>query len=903
MNANERASGDGLLNAGGLNDYELQRSAAALIDGGAGTFAIDKRIVGDTKAEIGERLHYSITVNVADGVLNNFALSDVLPAGLQLVAGSATLTAGTGVSVVSTNFTYSANRLDLVIGSVRGAVDGNANAVTIFYDADVLDSVDNNAFGTAAQSSKANTVTASYDPGTGAIVRSDTETLTVAEPVLAIGKSIDDATPHLGQVVTYTITITHSAASGAGAFDLVLGDLLPPEVALNAASIRVTGANIVSNTSSNGGGLNLVLDQLPLGATATITYRATVTSDLAMIGGTFGGGDDDFSNAVNLAYDTRPGAAANQRASTGTASSLATIVGAELSVTKDDGAVSVSPGGRLIYTIRVTNNGTGTATNVIVADALPAGLARFNSALSTPGATPRKNAVTYTVPSLAVGQTATFTVVVDLNGTAPAGIETFRNVVNVTSDDIDPTPADNTASDSDALIAAPDYTISKTDNRTSARPGDTLVYSITVRNTGDQGGTGLVVRDTFATGVFSSVVASHGGIVDLAAGTVTWNVASLPAGKTLTLTLAARVQSSFGDFDAKPGNHLIRDTVTVLDNGRNGADPTPTNNVSTDADDLVAMPELRITNTDGIVAATPGQLLTYRVVAQNSGHQNSHGTVVIDSLPPGVTLVSVTSGNPGMTGEARIVGNQIIWSFQRPLAAGEEVAFEIVVRVNADVADGTILANLANIQDDGRYGADAFNRGDNAAMDSDSVSVLPPAEPFRYACDVFHDFGNEARDLPKGLLFPEAPPTFERMPLLPLMPIYSGEADPGATLVVSVFNVRGEPIGSQTVVVDAGGNWMATFPSTTIHDFPSHVQITEIPAPYSIPDGAGHNLRTYFSPAINPGHFFTQTLGGDMLNGRAAPLLGGLGLENPLQLGTVKYGGELLSTQSTASGY
>ena len=34
-----------------------------------------------------------------------------------------------------------------------------------------------------------------------------------------------------------------------------------------------------------------------------------------------------------------------------------------------------------------------------------------------------------------------------------------------------------------------------------------------------------------------------------------------------------------------------------------------------------------------------------------------------------------------------------------------------------------------------------------------------------------------------------------------------------------------------------------------------------------------------------------------------APLLSGLGLENPLQLGSVKYGGELLSTQSTASGY
>ena len=104
--AGERASGDGLLNLGGLNDYELQRSVTAVVGDGASDFTIDKNVVGDTKAEIGERLNYSITITVADGVLNNLSLSDMLPAGLQLVAGSAVLTAGPGVLVTSANFTY-----------------------------------------------------------------------------------------------------------------------------------------------------------------------------------------------------------------------------------------------------------------------------------------------------------------------------------------------------------------------------------------------------------------------------------------------------------------------------------------------------------------------------------------------------------------------------------------------------------------------------------------------------------------------------------------------------------------------------------------------------------------------------------------------------------------------------
>ncbi len=789
-------------------------------------------------------------------------------------------------------------------GSFAALVDLNGDGVAGYVSVDR--DGDNAATGTESASDPAN-------DGSGTSGVSNTVTTTVAEPILTLDKQITSAPAAIkaGGTLTYTITINHSAGSNGTAWDAILNDTMPAGLTIT----RVVGTSAAGGASvqtpvaiaNGGGGLGGVFD-IPVGGNVTVIYEVKVSDNVAL--------GSSLNNLADITWSTLDGVNANERASGDgllnagglndyelQRSVTAIVVGADLSVTKDDGALSVSPGGRLTYTIRVTNNGTATATNVIVTDALPAGLANFNGVLSTPGATPGKNAVTYTVPSLAAGQTATFNVVVDLKPTAPAGIETFRNVVNVTSDDIDPTPADNTASDRDALIAAPDYTISKTDNRNEARPGDTLVYAITVRNTGDQGGTGIVVRDVFATGVFSSVIASDGGAVDLAAGTVTWNVASLAAGETRTLTLTARVQSSFGDFDAKAGNHLIRDTVIVLDDARNGADPTPADNTATDSDDLVAMPELRITNTDGVVTATPGQLVTYRVVAKNGGHQNSHGTVVIDSLPPGVILVSVKSGNPGMSGEPVIVGNQIIWTFQRALAVGEEVAFEIVARVSDSVPDGAILTNLASISDDGRYGADAISVADNASMDLDAVWAPPPVEPFRYAYDVFHDFGNDERDLRKCLLFPEAPRTFERAPLLPLMPIYSGEADPGATLVVSVFNVRGEPIGSQTVVVDAGGNWMATLPSSTLHDFPSHVQITEIPAPYSIPDGAGHNLRTYFSPAINPGHFFTETQSSDMLSGRSAPLLSGLGLENPLQLGSVKYGGELLSTQSTASGY
>ena len=102
-------------------------------------------------------------------------------------------------------------------------------------------------------------------------------------------------------------------------------------------------------------------------------------------------------------------------------------------------------------------------------------------------------------------------------------------------------------------------------------------------------------------------------------------------------------------------------------------------------------------------------------------------------------------------------------------------------------------------------------------------------------------------------------------------------------------------------MVDAGGNWLTTFTSSTMRDTPSSVRISMLPAPFSYGDSFGHNLRAYYSPAINPGHFF-ETIRDLGFDHSSAPLLDGLGLENPLQLGSVKYGGELLSTQGTASG-
>jgi hypothetical protein len=222
------------------------------------------------------------------------------------------------------------------------------------------------------------------------------------------------------------------------------------------------------------------------------------------------------------------------------------------------------------------------------------------------------------------------------------------------------------------------------------------------------------------------------------------------------------------------------------------------------------------------------------------------------------------------------VGAQVLWNLG-DLAPG--ATFQLTVTVLAEApAGGKVALNRVTITDRFGGGADPTPLN-NAATDARNIAVA-----HAFAFDGFNNFASHGR---RGGPLPLIGTTdIFREALLPLAPMYSGEADPGATLVVSLYNAKGENIGAQTVVVDAGGNWLASFPSTTLRDIPNSVQISQLSASYSRGDTFGHNLRTYFSPALNQGHFFLSATGAN-LSSEPAPLLGGLGLENPLQLGSV----------------
>jgi uncharacterized repeat protein (TIGR01451 family) len=122
---------------------------------------------------------------------------------------------------------------------------------------------------------------------------------------------------------------------------------------------------------------------------------------------------------------------------------------ADLTIVKSDSPDPVAPDTDLTYTIVIANNGPSDAQNVVVTDALPAGTV-FVSAIQTAGpafpvsgpAVGTTGTVTATADTLPVGGSATFSVVVHVNGALPAG-STLLNTAGVASSTTDVTPGNN----------------------------------------------------------------------------------------------------------------------------------------------------------------------------------------------------------------------------------------------------------------------------------------------------------------------------------------------------------------------------------------------------------------------------------------------------------------------------
>ena len=128
---------------------------------------------------------------------------------------------------------------------------------------------------------------------------------------------------------------------------------------------------------------------------------------------------------------------------------------ADLAITKTDGVTTVTAGGSTTYTITASNTGPNTATGATVTDTFPAALTCTFTAAYAGGATgPASGSGNINAAvNLPSGGSATFTARCTISASATG---TLSNTATVTAPAgvTDPTPGNNSATDSDTILVA-----------------------------------------------------------------------------------------------------------------------------------------------------------------------------------------------------------------------------------------------------------------------------------------------------------------------------------------------------------------------------------------------------------------------------------------------------------------
>ncbi|CCH33272.1 GEVED domain-containing protein [Actinosynnema sp. NPDC047251] len=605
---------------------------------------------GQTSAKPGDTVTYTVTVRNTGKTPQNATFSDDLTQVVDDAAfGSASATTGTA--------TYAAPKL-----TWTGALAVGETA-TITYTVTVNDPVTGDFTLT--------NVIVSDTPGGNCPPGSTDPKCSTVTPIagLSIEKTSSPATVKPGDTVTYTVTVRNTGQTAQD--DATFTDDLSRVV--DDADYANDGTATTGSVVYAAPNLTWVGD-LPVGGTATVTYTVQVKNPIT--------GDHRLTNVVSSGSPGTncPPGSTDPKCSTDTA-----LPGLEITKTADK--ADAKPGDTVTYTVTVANTGQ-TPQNASFTDDLTQVVddATYGSASATSGA------VTYTAPrltwtgALAVGATATITYTVTVNDPVTGD---FRLTNAIVSD----TPGTNCppgSTDPKCAVVTPiaGLVIEKKSSPATVNPGDTVTYTVTVRNTGQTAQAGATFTDDLSQVLDDADYNNDGtattGTVAFTAPELTWT-GDLPIGATATVTYSVRVK------DPIPGDHRLTNVVGSDTPGTNC--PLPMGGRARAVDPRcstdTALPGMTITKVVDRADAKPGDVVTYKITVANTG-RTALDASFSDDLTQVVDDAAFGSAS-ATTGTATYTAPKLVWS--GALVAGATAEITYTVTVNNPVTGDFKLTN------------------------------------------------------------------------------------------------------------------------------------------------------------------------------------------------------------------
>ncbi|MEA2569005.1 MAG: hypothetical protein QOI24_1006 [Acidobacteriota bacterium] len=534
--------------------------------------------------------------------------------------------------------------------------------------------------------------------------------------------------------VSYTITVANGGPSDAASVSL--DDTLPG---------TMTFVSLVQNSGPSfncpppqGTAITCSIATLTAGATATFTFVGHIPA------GTPSG--TTFTNTAFVSTETADPAGENNSSTT-----QLVVSSADVSVTKSAPA-TVAAGGTMSYVVTVTTNGPDQAQNVTFTDPLP-GPTTFVSRTQNSGPAalcsdplPGTNGtVSCTIAALNNGQSAQFTIVVQVNGSTVAGTFITNTVSVTTNGSTDPNSGNDSANATTTVTVQSDVSVTKSGPATITG-GTNISYAINVTSNGPSNAANVTLSDTMpANTTFVSLSSPAGWSCTTPAiggtGTISCSAATLTAGATANFTLTLKVSSTL-----MSGTLSNTATVSAAVDTNNG------NNSSTSNAAITSTNNLAITK-NGPATVAAGGSITYTIAATNNGPTDASAPHVMDNLPANTTFTSLAVP-AGWTCTTPAVGSGgfVTCDVAGTWPATASSTFTLTLGVSPSAPNGSTISNTVTIDSPAPGHATATSNATvsvsaDVAITKTAPATIAPNGSIAYTINVTNNGPNVAQNV------------------------------------------------------------------------------------------------------------------------------------------------------------
>ncbi|WP_256788232.1 putative Ig domain-containing protein [Frankia sp. AvcI1] len=486
--------------------------------------------------------------------------------------------------------------------------------------------------------------------------------VTVAVSQLILATSFESATTTPGSTIRLNATFSNTGQTPyTGISVLVNGSGATDDAVGSGTQTASSGTLSVSGSGAVWTG------DIPVGGVITLSTTLTVLNP------------DTGNGVITVVFGS---AAVGNNCAAGNSdprcTATATVLFPGLTISTSPDVATVVPGNTVNYTTTITNSGETPYTGVTVTDAL-AGL--LDDAVYNGDVSASSGAATYTAPTIswtgnvALGAVVTITFSVTVLDPDP-GDKILASIV--TSDAVGSSclPASgNPACRSNVVVLTPALTIEQTANENNAVPGQVLVYTVRVTNSGQT----VYPAATFSNplsavlddATYNADVTASTGTASFVGATLSWT-GSLNPGATATITYSVTVRNP------DPGNQSLASTIVSTTTGSNcpsgGSDPRCTVVLP-----VVAAALLTFTKESDVPSVAAGGTVHYTVTVTNAGLTPYLGAAFTDDLTDVLTDATYHADAVASAGAVSYTAPVLSWTGDVPASGSVTITYSVGV--------------------------------------------------------------------------------------------------------------------------------------------------------------------------------------------------------------------------------